>query len=403
MRLLDTYATNTGSTIDEPFIFTKYFPLPVEKYITLQTQTPYDSRNYEYWQEVIDILKPILEKNNIHIIHTGLKDDKKYNNVIDLLGQTNINQLAYIIKNSLLHLGADSFGVHLASYYDKPIVSLYSISNPNVAGPHFGDFRKHKLIKCYENVGNKKPSYSQVENPKSINTINPEQIVNNVLELLNLDNINHQTIFIGSQYGNVLLESIPSVILPPNMFPNMLLNIRFDHVEQLDEKDYVCTLNNLNIRKCSFITDKPLDIEQLIPLKDKITNIFYDITYSNIDINFVNKVKNFGIKIDFIFHKSKNKNENDLNNKKLEIIDFPEQINIIENLEKPIEKIKLSKFYKSKKLLFTNENIYLSKAAYLENKPIQLTHDLNISQNLNEIKNIDLLIKEDSDYCLFYN
>ena len=68
MRLLDTYATNTGSKIDKPFIYTKYFPLPLEKYITLQAQTPYDSRNYSYWQEVLEIIRPYLSKENIHIV-----------------------------------------------------------------------------------------------------------------------------------------------------------------------------------------------------------------------------------------------------------------------------------------------------------------------------------------------
>jgi hypothetical protein len=402
MRLLDTYATNTGSIIDKPFIYSKYFPIPIEKYITLQTQTPYDSRNYEYWQEVIDILNPILNKYQIKIIHTGLKDDKKYNDVVDLLGQTTINQLAYIIENSLLHLGADSFGVHLASHFNKPIVSLYSISNPNVAGPHFGDSNKHVLIKTYENIGNKKPSYSQVESPKSINTVKPEIIARHVLNLLNIRNvINRETIFIGNKYGPLLLESIPSIILPPEIFPNVLLNIRYDYIENIKEEDYICTLNNLNIRNCSIITNKSLEIEKFLQLKDRLINIFYDITFNKIDFNFINKVKFYGIKIDFIFNKSKNQDEESLNNKKLELIEYPELINIVENQDKPKDQIKQSNFYKSKKILFANSNAYLSKAAYLENKPINL-NSLNVSQKLTDINNIDLLIEEDGDYCYFY-
>lgn len=402
MRLLDTYATNTGSTIDTPFIFSKYFPLPIEKYITIQTQTPYDSRNYEYWQEVIDILNPVLIKNNIKIVHTGLKDDKKYHGVIDILGQTNINQLAFIIENSLLHFGADSFCVHLASHYNKPIVALYSISNPNVAGPHFGDKSKHILIKAYENVGNKKPSYSPNESPKSINTVKPEEIANHVLNLLNISpKLEHSTVFIGKAYQNTIIESIPSIIIPQKLFPNLLLNIRFDYINEIEEKDYVCTLNNLNIRNCAIITDKPIEIEKLLQLKDKLVNVFYDITFNKIDFNFINKVKFYGIKIDFIFNKSKNQDEQSLNSKKLELIEYPELINIVENQERPKDQIKQSEFYKSKKILFANNSAYLSKAAYLENKPVDLNKE-NISQKLSEINNIDLLIEEDGDYCYFY-
>ena len=186
MRLLDTYATNTGSKIDKPFIYTKFFPLPLDRYITLQSQTPYDSRNYSYWQEVIDIIAPYLSKEKIHLVQVGTKDERPLNGAINLLGQTNINQLAYVIENSTLHFGADSLCVHLASYFDKPIVSIYSISNPNVAGPHFGDKNKHILLKGYERIGNKKPSYSQVESPKSIDTIKPEEIGKSILQLLDI-------------------------------------------------------------------------------------------------------------------------------------------------------------------------------------------------------------------------
>jgi hypothetical protein len=107
------------------------------------------------------------------------------------------------------------------------------------------------------------------------------------------------------------------------------------------------------------------------------------------------------MKIDFIFNKSKNKNESVLNNKKLELIDYQEIINIVENTDKPTEEIKESKFYKSKKILFANNNTYLSKAAYLENKPVNLDK-LDVIQNIKDINNIDLLIEEDADYCLFY-
>ena len=71
MRLLDTYATNTGSKIDKPFIYSKFFPLPIGKYITFQAQTPYDSRNYSYWQEVINLLHPFLNKNDLKRFEKG--------------------------------------------------------------------------------------------------------------------------------------------------------------------------------------------------------------------------------------------------------------------------------------------------------------------------------------------
>lgn len=402
MRLLDTYATNTGSTIDVPFIFSKYFPLPVDKYITLQTQTPYDSRNYEYWQDVIDILNPILSKHNIKIIHTGLKDDKKYHGVIDILGQTNINQLAFIIENTMLHLGADSFGVHLASHYNKPIVALYSISNPNVAGPHFGDKNKHVLIKAYENIGNKKPSYSPNESPKSINTVKPEEIANNVLKLLNINHkINYKTLFIGDRYTHRIIEAFADQILPSNLVPQNLLNIRLDYIETITDQIYNAILNNLSIRPCALVTNKTINLQPFLQFKERLNSIFYDITYQ-VDPQFINHAMGLGFKIFFVFNLSKS-NEFTLNKRKLELIDFPQNIEVIKKPENVnLDNIKNIK-YKTNKILFANGKAYLSKTAQEDDKPIYSLNE-NWVQPLSDLSNINRFIEEDLFHtCLIEN
>lgn len=398
MRLLDTYATNTGSTIEKPFIFEKIFPLPFEeKYITLQSQTPYDSRNYEYWQDVINIINPFLIKNNIKIVHTGLKDDKKYYNVVDLLGQTNINQLAFIIKNTLLHFGSDSFGVHLASYYNKPIVALYSISNPNVAGPHFGDKDKQVLIKAYEKIGNKKPSYSANESPKSINFVKPEEIAKSILKLLNIEsNFTYETIFTGSRYTNKIIEIFPDQILPPNLFNNNLVNIRLDYVQNIDNNIYNAILNNLNIRPCALVTDKEINLQPFLNFKEKF-NIFYNITHGT-NINFINEAKKYGFKIHFIFELH-NSNEFTLNKRKLELINYNQIIEVVKQ-ETIIEEDLLNKdnlIYKTNKLLIANNQMYLSKSAQEENKPFL---DINSpwEQPLKDIININKFIMNDLVY-----
>lgn len=400
MHILEQYALNCGLKIDKPYIYEKYFPIPFEKYITFNPFGKFNSRKYSYWQEVIDLIAPILNKKNIHIVQIGGQNEIGYNQCLHLMGQTNYNQTAYIIRNSLLHFGVDSFPIHIASYFDKKIVALYSNMYSSQSKPYWSTLKNTELIQA--DLKDKKPSYSAEENPKIINNIKPEEIVLKILNLLNIEhNFEHETIFIGSRYEHYILESIPSIILPQEVFPNTLLNIRFDYIKEIEEKDYICTLNNLNIRNCAIITDKSIKIEHLLQLKDKISAIMYDITFSDIDFEFINQVKFYGIKIDFVFNKSKNKDESVLNNKKLELIDYPELINIVENQQKPIEQIRQSKFYKSKKILFANNKTYLSYAAYLEDKPVDL-NNLNANQKISDINNINLLIEEDSDYSLFY-
>jgi hypothetical protein len=397
MHLVETYSLSTGSKIKKPFIHKKFFPLPFDKYITIQNSSGMQGKSYDYFQEVVNFVYEDLEKFGYKIIQIGNKDDKPLTNVFNLQGQTNINQTAFILENSQLHVGNDSFAIHMCSAFDVPLIGLYSVSSPEIAGP----FWKNKNQICLT-PKNWNPSFNPNESPKRVNEIKIESIIESMKTLLNINlSQNIHTVFIGERYGHILLEAIPSIILPNNVFPEIPLNIRFDYIEEIQENDYICTLNNLNIRKCAIITDKPLEIEKLFQLKDKIINLFYDITFKDLDITFVNKVKSLGMKVDFIFNKSKNKNESVLNNKKLELIDYQEIINIVENTDKPKEEIKESNFYKSKKILFANNNTYLSKAAFLENKPVNLDK-LDITQNIKDINNIDLLIEEDADYCLFY-
>jgi hypothetical protein len=397
MHLVETYSLSTGSKIKKPFIHKKFFPLPFDKYITIQNSSGMQGKSYDYFQEVVNFVYEDLEKFGYKIIQIGNKDDKPLTNVFNLQGQTNINQTAFILENSQLHVGNDSFAIHMCSAFDVPLIGLYSVSSPEIAGP----FWKNKNQICLT-PKNWNPSFNPNESPKRVNEIKIESIIESVKTLLNINlSQNIHTIFIGERYGHILLEAIPSVILPNTVFPEVPLNIRFDYIDQIEEKDYICTLNNLNTRKCAIITDKPLEIEKLFQLKDKIINLFYDITFKDLDLNFLNKVKSLGMKVDFIFNKSKNKNESALDSKKLELIDYQEIINIVENTGKPTEEIKKSKVYKSNKILFANNNTYLSKAAYLENKPVNL-EKLNFIQTIDEINNIDLLIEEDADYCLFY-
>lgn len=400
MHILEQYALNCGLKIGKPHIYEKFFPIPFEKYITFNPFGKFNSRKYSYWQEVVDLLLPILNKHNMHIVQIGSKDEPGYQNCFQLMGQTSFNQTAHIINNSLLHFGVDSFPIHIASHFDKKIVGLYCNMYASQSKPYWSNEKNVILLQA--DLNGKKPSYAAEENPKTIDRIKPETIANSIIKLLNLEEkINFETTFIGDKYGHLLLESTPSTIVPPNILPNILLNIRFDYVKTIEEKDYVSIFNNLNIRDCAFITDKFIDLKKFYNLKHKIKNIFYDITSAEIDFNFLNELYSLNFKVDFVFNKSKEPNEEILNSKKLQLINHQEVINIIENTNQDFKNlVQSSLFYKSKKLLFADNKIYLSKAGYLENKPI-IVNDLNVSQKISEISNIDNL-KEDLDYILLY-
>jgi len=367
MRLLDTYATNTGSKIDKPFIYSKYFPLPIEKYITFQAQTPYDSRNYSYWQEVISLIHPYLNKNNINIVQVGTKDEKPLNGAINLLGQTNVNQLAYIIENNILHFGADSLCVHLSSYFNKPIVSLYSISNPNVAGPHFGDKNKHILLKGYERIGNKKPSYSQVESPKSIDQIKPEEIAGAILKLLDIEYSNlPESIYFGQDFNARSFEVVPDEIIDVNSIPieNPIVRMDYCFNEQALE-------NILSAKKTIIFTNKSIKKDLIQKYKKNILQVIYIVEEDN-DVNFVKLLKNNSINYALLSFLE----ESILNKYKIDYMDYNLIINKKHKTKEDAKIIDTNDlFYKSSRTLISSKGQFISRYDWLHNSGNKVVDD----------------------------
>ena len=185
MHLIESYATSCGLKINKPFIYTNFFPLNTDKYISFQPFSK-PAKNYDYWQDVINLIYPYLKNEKIDIVQIGTKDDPKIDKCIHTCGQTNISQAAYIIQKSILHFGADSFGAHIASGFDKKILALYSNNNIENVLPYWS--KKEDLVLLKPNI-NKKPSYASEENPKSINLIKPEEIASGILKLLNIQTI----------------------------------------------------------------------------------------------------------------------------------------------------------------------------------------------------------------------
>lgn len=396
MHLLETYALSTGSKISKPFIVKKYFPLPTNKYITIQNSSGMNGKCYDYFQDVIDFLYEKLNLEGFQIIQIGSKEDKSLNRVINLQGQTDINQTAFILDNSSLHIGNDSFAIHMCSAFGTPLIGLYSVSSPEIAGPFW---KNNKQICLTPN--NWKPSFNPNESPKRVNEIPIEKIINAVEKLLfNQTEENIRTIYLGEEYNKNLVETVSNQIIPPNAFSGQTLTIRIDYKsENLDNDDYNCLFNNLNIRNCVWVTDKKISLQPFFNLKDKVSAIFYDIT-NEIDLDFIKEANLLGFKLSCIFHLDQN--EEILNQRKIDLIDSPQSIEIINTNENIDLKIEENTYYKSNKILIANNQIFLSKTAYKENNPV-INDSKPLVQKLSEIKDLKSFIRDDIKYSFIFN
>lgn len=396
MHLLETYALSTGSKIKKPFIIKKYFPLPTNKYITIQNSSGMTGKCYDYFQEVIDFLYEKLNSHGYQIIQIGSKEDKSLNRAINLQGQTDIHQTAFILDNASLHVGNDSFAIHMCSAFNVPLVGLYSVSSPEIAGP----FWKNSKQICLT-PKNWRPSFNPNESPKRVNEIQIEEIIKSIETLLfNKIDTNIQTLHIGEEYSKTLVETIANQIIPPEAFSDQVLNIRIDYTSKdLDENDYNCLYNNLNIRNCVWVTDKKINLKPFFPLKDKIMAIFYDIT-NNLDIDFINEANLLGFKLSCIFNLKNN--EEILSQRKIDLIDSPQSVEVIEIKPNIDLNLQENTYYKSNKLLIANNQLFLSKTAYLENNPL-MNQNQPLMQKISEIKNLNHFIENDLKYSYLFN
>lgn len=361
MHILESYSLQTGAKIEKPFIIQKFFPLSIEKYIVIQPFSK-PSKSYDYWTDVIRLLKPALSKHGIEIVQIGAKNEPILNGCYSAVGQTNIGQSAYIISNSELFLGADSFGAHIASSLGKKIVALYSNNYLNCVQPFWTEEKDCILIEP-ESRTTSKPSFSMAEMPKSINEIKPEKIAKAVCKMLDIKHdFKYTTRYIGSNYTNRFIESLPNQILNPSQFGIDSIVVRMDF--KFDEN---ILAQQLNSGKCTIVTDRKINKNLLKSFKHNIKDIIYQVNEPG-KVDFLSDLGNLNINA-FILSSATG---DVLNEIKLEFLDYG-NINIKQDWKAEVEKLKsLDKklYYISSKYTLSEGRIFLSYASLLNNKDI---------------------------------
>jgi len=352
-HLIEEYAKNLGVKIGKPIFPTHYIPVVDDKYITIHIDNKFDSRYYEYFPEVINLLKGRLIPNGYKIYQIGGANDPFLENVDKSYLGLSIKQSSYIIKNAKLHLGIDSLPVHLASAYDVPIVALYSNVFSQHSKPYWSNSEKIKLIQSERN--GRKPSYATEEKPKTINTIKPEDIVKNVCELLKISytkSIN--TKFIGESYSQAAVEIVPNFYGFAEELKNRLINVRMDYFH--NENNLFAWCSNY---ACHIISAKPINVQLLSNCKNNIKKITFDIeNTTDFSNEYLESVKNLGLDISC---STKNKQQiSEIRNFYFDfrvVLDEPSNQETIKNLSE-ISNLK----FLTKKDIFSNGKRYASKA-----------------------------------------
>lgn len=364
--LISTYSRATGLKIEKPYVYQAPFTLPVEKYIVGNFSSGNPCKNYFAWQEVIDFIWPYLKERNIGVVQLGNADDPPIEQAIRLQGKTNIHQSAFIVKNALLHIGNDSMLMHVAGALGTHVCGLFGSTSVANHGPYWKTDNSI-LIESHRN--GKLPSFSFNENPRTINLIKPEEVVDAIFKILKIEQKESiDSLFFGSKYGQRAVEVVPDCVIAADFIPDVPLNIRYDYCDNLQN-----LVNQLSIRKGLIITDKPIDVNILKALKQNVIGIAYEIN-DNHNPQFASDVRSAGIQIK-LFTKW---NEEKLNTIRLDYFD----VGIIEK-EKTYRKEDVERFaeinsftmFKSRKVLLSKGKSFLSKTHFLLDIPMKSFSD----------------------------
>ncbi len=389
MHLIQSYSLQAGAKIKKPQVLEKFYSLPDNQYITFQPFSK-GSKNYDYYNEVLNIIYPILEKQNIKIIQVGAKSEPGFPCCLQTQGSTSLGQLAYLIHNALLHFGADSIGQHFAGHFDTKLVDLVSNNYKTSVEPFWGT-RANQIVLEPDRL-KLKPSFSLEESaPKQINSIHPEKIATAICTLLNFPfDYSYRTLRFGCYYNNKMVECVPDQVVNIN---NLGIQALFYRMDVLFSEDNLA--KQLQLCKCSIFTNRPINKDLLTKLKSQLLEIHYEID-KDYNVEFLDFLRDLGIK----FYMFSYLDEVELNKAKLDLFDFgiihKRSCQDIKDV-KGLENADLSKiYYRSHKFTLGNQKIYPSLAAYYKNLNVEnfddATHKIiNSSPFWKEVEHFYLL------------
>ena len=357
MHILESYALQNDLKIDRPHSYEKFFPLAVDKYITIDTSSlGTQAMAYDHWQLIVDLIHPKLQQMGISIIQLGDKGCTPLNKCYMAIGQCNFNQKAYVIKRSLVHSSSNNETLHIASSYDKKIVTLFPYNC------YISQFKPYwscpENVKIFQEKTTERPSYSPSENPKSINRICPEEVASAILDFAGIKTFHaeHKTVQVGSSFKQSRIESTLTHLIDIKKLSVPSLIVRLDlnfNEENLAKQLQVCP--------CSIITNRPISDEILNNYKNNILELVYYIEDDN-DPEFTNRVKSKSINN---LLRTRKKGE-ELQDIKLKYLD----VGIIQVIKEKNKndfkelKDKNNLYYKSKHFIIHNNKFYPGTAAF---------------------------------------
>lgn len=353
MKLLKSFSTTTGIEPEEATIYQKFFPLPFKDYIVLNTQNEDRNANYVFWNRVIELINPILDKNNVEIIQFVHDKIYEYDHVY-VNQHTTLNEKTYLLKNAKFFCGSSNLYSLICSENNVPQCFLKY------------EFELDNNLANEDEVINGKEDRKAFLNPigNYINNIRPEEVAKKIINSLfpeestDWDN----TLYVGKVHSVFSIDLIPDCYFKINKenYKDHII-VRMDqHFSEINLEE------QLKVSSLSVVTNKPISTNLLTKYKSKIKNVFFKIE-KNSDENFLKTLQSLQIKFQLMTSLS----EEDLNDEKIKYLDYSKinKLNLVKT-DSFLDGVDLSKVkFKTNKIIIKSEKMYASRWHLAANQP----------------------------------
>lgn len=181
MHIIEAYSLYSGLKIDKPFMQSELVDGDFGKFIFFNPHSRGEAKFYKKWQEVISLISPELKSKNINIIQVDSLD-KEYEGCKKIDNIT-FNQTAWLMEKSIFLLGIDSFCMHLASSFNKPMLILFGVHQCfNCCKPYFGDPNIQHFFLA--DLKDNRPTYSYEKGGEYMDQFSPEEIAEAFIKIL---------------------------------------------------------------------------------------------------------------------------------------------------------------------------------------------------------------------------
>lgn len=366
MNLAEKIALDCGVKVGAPYIDRLFMPIKEDDFIIIDTRSKYSFGAYDYFADVLELIKDYLKQNNIKIFQFAnenaprLACDKCFITI-------NKKQEAYLISKAKLIISNENYSLYIAAILNTKSIGLYSINNFKNTRPVWNTDSQTILESDRDN---NLPSYGQLsENPKTVNFISPYLISKNILDQLNINNNfeKFELVHIGKSFSEKIIEVIPDFITNDLFLQNTAINLRLDYVDNLNLETLNFWFKN---RKVNLITNKDLNIQTLIPHRNDIVNITI-ILSDLISEVFLKQLKQIGVRTK-IFCREADK----INHYRNKFFDWEIEKEFNDDIKlKDLKNISEKSFFISSKIIISKGKQYSCKANYLQNKNLDKTQE----------------------------